>query len=110
MNRLAIWVARTAVGATVPMALAQAMASPLPQIAASSRLAPDIIEPPLVAMKVSFGLEGMARAAKIQHAKIQHIKSASPFSASTVHRVTANDSRFHDTNGSVLVPPRAWHR
>ena len=35
MNRLAIWVARTAVDATAPTALAQATASPFPAIAAA---------------------------------------------------------------------------
>ena len=115
MNRLAVWVAQTAVGATVPMALAQATASPLPEIAADAGLDPDIAAPPLVAMNVSLGLEGMARgadsSAKIQRAKIQRARSASASNALTVHPVTAaNDSRIHDTNGSVPVPTRAWHR
>ena len=69
MNRLAVWVAQTAVGATVPMALAQATASPLPEIAAGAGLDPDIAAPPLVAMDLSLGLEGMARGAKIQRAR-----------------------------------------
>ena len=42
MNRVAVWVAQTAVGATVPMALAQAGASPLSEIEAGARLDPDI--------------------------------------------------------------------
>ena len=63
MNRLAVWVAQTAVGATAPMALAQATASPLPEIAAGAGLDPDIAAPPLVAMDVILGLEGMARGA-----------------------------------------------
>ena len=70
MNRLAVWVAQTAVGATVPMALAQATASPLPEIEAGAGLDPDIAAPPLVAMNVILGLEGMARAcAQIQRAR-----------------------------------------
>jgi hypothetical protein len=115
MNRVAVWVAQTAVGATVPMALAQATASPLPEIAAGARLDPDIAAPPLVAMDLSHGLEGMARSAliqraKIQRAKIQRAKSASASNALTVHLIAANDSRIHDTNGSVPVPTRARHR
>ena len=111
MNRLAVWVAQTAVGATVPMALAQATASPLPEIAAVAGLDPDIAAPPLVAMDLSLGLEGMARGAKIQRAKIQRARSASASNALAVHPVTAaNDSRIHDTNGSVPMPTRAWHR
>ena len=47
MNRVAVWVAQTAVGAAVPMALAQATASPLPEIAAGAGLDPDIAAPPL---------------------------------------------------------------
>ena len=62
MNRLAVWVARTAVSATVPMALAQATASPLTEIEAGARLDPDIAAPPLVAMNVILGLEGMVGA------------------------------------------------
>ena len=114
MNCLAVWVAQTAVGATVPTALAQATASPLPEIAAGARLDPDIAAPPLVAMNVSLGLEGMARGANyapIQRAKIQRAKSASASNALTVHPVTAaNDFRIYDTNGSVPMPTRAWHR
>ena len=116
MNRVAVWVAQTAVGATVPMALAQATASPLPEIAAGAGLDPDIAAPPLVAMDLILGLEGMARGAKIQRAKIQCAKiqcarSASASNALTVHPVTAaNDSRIYDTNGSVPVPTRARHR
>ena len=74
MNRLAVWVAQTAVGATVPMALAQATASPLPEIAAGAWLDPDIAAP-------------------------------AAFSVTA-----ANDSRIHDTNGSVPMPTRARHR
>ena len=117
MNRLAVWVAQTAVGATVPMALAQATASPLPEIAAVAGLDPDIAAPPLVAMDLSLGLEGMARDASIQRAKIQRakifqcVRSASASNALAVHPVTAaNDSRIHDTHGSVPMPTRAWHR
>jgi hypothetical protein len=116
MNRFAVWVAQTAVGATAPMALAQATASQLPEIAADAGLDPDIAAQPLVAMDVILSLEGMARGAsiqraKIQCAKIQRAKSASASNALTVHPVTAaNDSRIHDTNGSVPVPTRAWHR
>ena len=51
MNRLAVWVAQTAVGATA-QALAQATASPLPEIAAGARLDADIAAQPLVAMDV----------------------------------------------------------
>jgi hypothetical protein len=113
MNRLAIWVAQTA-AVTVPIALAQATASPLRDIAAGARLAPDIGAQPLGAMNVSLGREGMARGAaiqraKIQHAKIQRTKSASVSDALAVHPVTAaNDSRIHDTKGSVPMP--TWHR
>jgi hypothetical protein len=93
MNRVAAWVAQTAVGATVP--IAQASASPLPEIAAGAALDPDIAAPPLVAMDLSHGLEGMARGAKIQRAKIQRAKSASASNALTVLPVTAaNDSGF----------------
>jgi hypothetical protein len=106
MNRLAVWVAQTAVGATVPMALAQATASPLPEIEADARLDPDIAAQPLGAMDLILGLEGMARGALIQRAR-----SASGSNALAVHPVTAaNDSRIHDTNGSVPVPTRVWHR
>jgi hypothetical protein len=116
MNRLAVWVAQTAVGATVPMALAQATASPLPEIEAGARLDPDIAAQPLGAMDLILSLEGMARGAKIQRAKIQRAKiqrakSASASNALTAHPVTAaNDSQIHDTNGSVPVPTRARHR
>jgi hypothetical protein len=116
MNRVAVWVAQTAIGATVPMALAQATASPLPEIEAVAGLDPDIAAQPLVAMNVILGREGMARGAsirraKIQRAKIQCAKSASASNALAVHPVTAaNDSRIHDTNGSVPMPTRAWHR
>jgi hypothetical protein len=116
MNRVAVWVAHTTVGATVPTALAQATATPLPEIEAGARLDPDIAAQPLVALNVILGREVMARGAsiqraKIQCAKIQCAKSASASNALTVHPVTAaNDSRIHDTNGSVPVPTRAWHR
>jgi hypothetical protein len=116
MNCVAVWVAQTAVGATVPIGLAQATASPLPEIAAGAGLDPVIAAPPLVAMDLSLGLEGMARGAKIQRAKIQRAKiqcakSASASNALTAHPVTAaNDSRICDKNGSVPVPTRARHR
>ena len=114
MNRVAVWVAQTAVGAT---ALAQA--TPLTE--ADARLDPDIAAQPLRAMDLILGLEGMARGAKIQrakiqrakiqHAKIQRARSASASNAPTAHPITAaNDSRIHDTNGSVPVPTRARHR
>jgi hypothetical protein len=115
MNRVTVWVAQTAVGAAVPTALAQVTASPLPEIAAGARLAPDIAGPP-VAMDVIHRLEGSARGAlirraKIQCAKIQCAESASASDALTVHPViAANDSRIHDTNSSVPVPTRARHR
>jgi hypothetical protein len=109
MNRVAVWVAQT-VGAAVPTALAQATASPLPEIAAGAGLDPDIAAPP-VAMDVIHRLEGSARGALIQRAKIRRGRSASVSSALTVHPVTAaNDSRIHDTNSSVPVPTRARHR
>jgi hypothetical protein len=47
MNRVAIWVAQTAVGATAPMALAQATASPLPGVAAGTWFDADIAARPL---------------------------------------------------------------
>ena len=72
MSRLAVWVAQTAVGATAPMALAQATASPLPEIEADARLDPDIAAQPPVAMDMILGLEGMARAASIQRALLRH--------------------------------------
>ena len=111
MNRLAVWVAQTVVGATVPMALAQATASPLPEIEAGARLDPDIAAQSLVAIDLILSLEGMARGASIQRAKIQRARSASASNALTAHPVTAaNDSRIHDTNGSVPMPTRVWHR
>ena len=116
MSRLAVWVAQTAVGATVPTTLAQATASPLPEIEADARLDPDIAAQPLGAMDLILGLEDMGRGAKIQRAKIQRAKiqrakSASASNALTAHPVTAaNDSQIHDTNGSVPVPTRARHR
>jgi hypothetical protein len=61
MNHVAFWVAQTAVGATVPMALAQATASPLPEIAAGARLDPDIAAQPLGAMDLILSLEGRAQ-------------------------------------------------
>jgi hypothetical protein len=114
MNRVAVWVAQTAVGAT---ALAQA--TPLTE--ADARLDPDIAAQPLRAMDLILGLEGMAggakiqrakiQRAKIQHAKIQRARSASASNAPTAHPITAaNDSRIHDTNGSVPMPTRVWHR
>jgi hypothetical protein len=117
------------VGATVPMALARATTSPLSE--ADDRLDPDIAAPPLVAMNVSLGLEGMARGAaiqrakvqrakvqrakvqrtKVQRTKVQRTKSASASNSLTAHPVTAaNDSRIHDTNGSVPMPTCVWHR
>ena len=71
MNCVAVWVAQTAVGATVPIGLAQATASPLPEIEAGARLDPDVAAQPLGAMDLILGREGMARGAKIQRAKIQ---------------------------------------
>ena len=90
MNRVAVWVAQTAVGATVPMALAQATASPLTGIETGPRLDPDITAPPLVAMDVILGLEGMARGAKIQRAKIQRakIQRAVRFGIQCAHRAS----------------------
>jgi hypothetical protein len=121
MNCVAVWVTQTAVGATVPMALAPATASPLPEIEAGARLDPDIAAQPLGAMNVILGREGMARGAKIQRAKIQRakiqcakiqcVRSASASNALTAHPVTAaNDFRIHDTKGSVPMPTRVWHR
>jgi hypothetical protein len=123
MNRVAFWVAHTTVGATVPTALAQAAAAPLPEIEAGARLDPDIAARPLVALNVILGREGMARGAliqrakiqcakiqcaKIQSAKIQCAKSASASDALAVHPVTAaKDSRICDKNGSVPMPTRA---
>jgi hypothetical protein len=118
MNRLAVLVAQTAVGATVPTAFVQATASPIPGIEAGTRLDHDIAARPPVAMNVILGLQGMARGAsiqrakiqraKIQRAKIQRAKSASASNALTVHPVTAaNDSRLCDKNGSVPMPTRA---
>jgi hypothetical protein len=98
MNGVAFWVAQT-VGATVPTALAQATASPRNEIEAGARLDPDIAAPPLVAMDVSLGLEGMARGGWIQRAKIQRAniqrtniqrtRSASASDALTAHPVAA---------------------
>ena len=91
MSRLAVWVAQTVVGATVPATLAQATASPLPEIEAGARLDPDIAAQRLVAMDLI--LSRMARGAslqraKIQGAKIQCVKSASASDALAVHPVT----------------------
>ena len=95
MNRLAVWVAQTAMSVTVPRALAQATASPPTEIEDGAWLDPDIAAQPLVAMDVSLGLEGMARGAKIQRAKIQRAKPASASNALTAHPViAANDSGF----------------
>ena len=69
MNRLAVLLAQTAVGATVPTALAQATTSPLPAIAAGARLDPNIAAPPLAALNLILGREGIARRALIQPAK-----------------------------------------
>ena len=112
MSRSAVLVAQTAVGATVPTALAQATASPLPEIAAGAGLDPDIAAPPPVAIDLILGLERMARGALIQRAKIQRARSASASNATlTAHPVTAaNDFRIHDTKGSVPMPTRVWHR
>ena len=52
MNRLAVWVAQTAMSVTVPRALAQATASPLTEIEDGAWLDPDIAAHPLVAMNV----------------------------------------------------------
>jgi hypothetical protein len=82
MNRVAIWVAQTAVGATARMVPAQATASPLPAIAAAARLGRDIAAPP-IAMDVMPGLEGRARDALIQRGRF-----ASASNALTVHPVT----------------------
>jgi hypothetical protein len=73
MNGVAFWVAQT-VGATVPTALAQATTSPLPAIAAGARLDPNIAAPPLAALNLILGREGIARRALIQRAKIQCAK------------------------------------
>ena len=116
MNCVAVWVAQTAVGATVPIGLAQATASPLPEIEAGAPLDPDVAAQPLGAMDLILGREGMARGAKIQRAKIQCakiqcVRSASASNALAVHPVTAaNDSRICDKNGSVPMPTRARHR
>ena len=102
MNRLAVLLAQTAVGATVPTALAQATASPRNEIEAGARLDLDIAAPPLVAMDVSLGLEGMARGGwiqrtNIQRTNIQRTTSASASDALTAHPVTAaSDSRICD--------------
>ena len=105
MNRVAVWVAQTAVGATVPMALAQATATPLPEIEAGARLDPDIAAQPLGAMDLILSLEGMARGASIQRAVCFGIRCADRASCTA-----ANDSRICDKNGSVPMPTRAWHR
>jgi hypothetical protein len=100
MNRLAVWVAQTAVSATVPMALAQATDSPLPEMAAYAGLDADIAAPPLVAIDLIHGLEGRARGALVQRARY-----ASASNALTVHPVTAaNDSRIPDTRISARRP------
>jgi hypothetical protein len=114
MNRLAVWVAQTVVGATVLMALAQATASPLPEIEADARLDPDIAAQPLGAMDLILGLEDMGRGAKIQRAKIQRAKGqrARPASASdalTVHPVPRRMIPGFE-HGSVPMPTRVWHR
>ena len=83
MNRVALWVAQTAVDAAVPRALAQATAPPLPEIAAGAGLDADIAAPSVV-MDVMPGLEGRARGALIQRGR-----SASASNALTVHPVTA---------------------
>ena len=111
MNRVAVWVAQT-VGAAVPTALAQATASPLPEIAAGAGLDPVIAAPP-VAMDVIHRLEGRVRGAifKRQDPMRQYPRSASASNALTAHPVTAaNDFRICDTNGSVPMPTRVWHR
>jgi hypothetical protein len=123
MNRVAFWVAQTTVGATVPTALAQATASPLPEIEAGARLDPDIAAQPLVAMNAIFGREGMARGASIQRAKILCAKiqcakvqcakiqcAKVRFSIRCARRASvtaAKDSRICDKNGSVPMPTRA---
>jgi len=88
MNRLAVFVAQTAVGVTVPIALAQATASPLPEIETGARLDPDTAAQPLVAVNMMLDLEGMGRRVLVQRAR-----TASASNALTVHPVTAvNDS------------------
>ena len=114
MNRLAVWVAQTAVGATAPMALAQATASSLTGIEAGAGLDPDIAAPPPVAIDLILGLERMARGALIQRAKIQRAKGqrARPASASdalTVHPVPRRMIPGFE-HGSVPMPTRVWHR
>ena len=84
MNRLAVWVAQTAMSVTVPRALAQATASPPTEIEDGAWLDPDIAAQPLVAMNVIFGLEGMGRRVLVQRAR-----TASTSNALTVHPVTA---------------------
>ena len=78
MNRLAVWVAQTAVGATAPMALAQATASSLTGIEAGAGLDPDIAAPPPVAIDLILGLERMARGALIQRARSARHPMRSP--------------------------------
>ena len=84
MNRLAVWVAQTAMSVTVPRALAQATASPLTEIEDGAWLDPDIAAQPLVAMNVMLGLEGMGRRVLVQRAR-----TASASNALSVHPVTA---------------------
>ena len=81
MNRLAVWVAQTAMSVTVPRALAQATASPLTEIEDGAWL---ITAQPLVAMNVMLCLEGMCRRVLVQRAR-----TASASNALTVHPVTA---------------------
>ena len=71
MNRVAVWVAQTAVGAT---ALAQA--TPLTE--ADARLDPDIAAQPLRAMDLILGLEGMARGAKFNAPRSNVPRSNTP--------------------------------
>ena len=83
MNRLAVWVAQTAVGVTVPTGLTQATVSPLTKIEVSPRLDPYIAAPPLVAMNVVLSLEGMAPAVLIQ-------RCAVCFGIQCAHRASCN--------------------
>ena len=107
MNRLAVWVAQTAMSVTVPRALTLAAASPPTEIEDGAWLDPDIAAQPLVAMNVILGLEGMGRRVLVQRAR-----TASASNALTVHPVTARrmNSRIHDTNGSAPMSTRVWHR
>ena len=84
MNCSAIWVAPTAVGITVPIVVAQAMASPLPEITAGGGFDADIAAPPLIATDLILGLEGMARGVLVQRAR-----SVLAIEAPTVHPVAA---------------------